>query len=191
MSRLSLFVPLAIFVLILGVGWIGFSLDDRQQMPSALIDKLFPDFAAPSLFDAERTVTRADILGRPTLVNVWATWCTTCKAEHAELMRIAERTDVQIIGVNYKDDAAKAQRWLADFGDPYDMVVVDPNGVLGIELGVTGAPETFLLDPEGRILYKRVADVNRRIWRDELAPRLAPFGIVERAGVESGLESGE
>ncbi len=186
MSRLSLFIPLGVFALILVVGWFGFSLDDRRQMPSALLDKPFPEFAAPSLYDEARIVTRADILGRPTLVNVWATWCTTCKAEHAELMRIAERTDVQLIGVNYKDDVAKAQRWLADFGDPYDMVVVDPDGVLGVELGVTGAPETFLLDGEGKILYKRVADVNRRIWRDELAPRLAQLGIVEKDLPERG-----
>jgi len=114
------------------------------------------------------------------LVNVWATWCPTCKAEHEELMRIERTTDLRLIGVNYKDDRAQARRWLQDFGDPYEFVLEDEDGTLGVELGVYGAPESFLLDAEGTIVYKRVGEINARIWRDELVPQL------ERLEVELG-----
>ena len=183
MSRASLYIPLGIFALIMFVGYVGFSLDDRNELPSALLGQPFPEFEAPTLYDAGRLVSRADLLGRPALVNVWATWCPTCKAEHAELMRIAQATQVRLVGVNYKDSVSKAKRWLADYGDPYDFVIVDEDGGLGVELGVYGAPETFLLDAQGNVVYKRVGDVNARIWRDELAPRLAQMGVY-KAGIE-------
>jgi len=176
-SRASLFIPLGVFCLIMLVGYIGFGLEDRHQLPSALLGKPFPQFQAPLLYDPEQQVSKDDLLGHPTLVNVWATWCPTCKAEHAELMAIAASTDVRLVGVNYKDNIPKAIRWLADYGDPYDFVLVDADGALGVELGVYGAPETFLLDADGNIVYKRVGDVNPRIWRDELAPRLAQMGV--------------
>jgi len=177
LSRLRLFIPLMLFCGIMLVGYIGFSLEDRHQLPSALLGKPFPEFQAPLLYDTQRTVSKDDLVGHPTLVNVWATWCPTCKAEHAELMAIAASTDVRLVGVNYKDNIPKALRWLADYGDPYDFVVVDADGSLGVELGVYGAPETFLLDAGGNIVYKRVGDINPRIWRNELAPRLAQMGI--------------
>ena len=87
-------------------------------------------------------------------------------------MRIHAQTDLRIVGVNYKDDPAKAIRWLTDFGDPYEFVLEDADGMLGVELGVYGAPESFLLDADGRIIYKRVGDINPRVWRDEIAPLL-------------------
>jgi cytochrome c biogenesis protein CcmG, thiol:disulfide interchange protein DsbE len=170
MSRVSLFVPLAVFVLIIGFGYAGFSLNDPKELPSALLGKPFPSFQATLLADSDRTVTRDDLLGQPVLVNVWATWCPTCAAEHDELLWIRETTGLRIVGVNYKDDAAKARLWLQRYGDPYDMVIEDPDGSLGVELGVYGAPESFLLDAEGTVIYKRVGDINPRIWRDELGP---------------------
>jgi len=182
-NRARLFIPLGVFALIMLVGYVGFSLEDRHQLPSALLGKPFPEFSAPLLYDRQTRVGRNDILGFPTLVNVWATWCPTCKAEHSELMRIAAASDVRLIGVNYKDSGVKARRWLADYGDPYDINIVDVDGALGVELGVYGAPETFLLDADGKIVYKRVGDVNPRIWRDELAPRLAQMGVY-RSGEE-------
>jgi cytochrome c biogenesis protein CcmG/thiol:disulfide interchange protein DsbE len=177
MNRAGLFIPLGVFCLIMLVGYVGFSLDDRHELPSALLGQPFPEFEAVTLYDQQRSIARADLLGQPVLVNVWATWCPTCKAEHAELMRIAATTNVRLVGVNYKDVSSKAIRWLADYGDPYDVVIVDQDGALGVELGVYGAPETFLLDAQGNVVYKRVGDVNERIWRDELAPRLAQMGL--------------
>ena len=96
----------------------------------------------------------------------------TCAAEHDELLRIRDETGLRIVGVNYKDDAAKARRWLEAYGNPYDLIIQDPDGSLGVELGVYGAPESFLLDRAGTIVYKRVGDINPRIWRDELRPAL-------------------
>lgn len=173
MSRASLFVPVGVFLVVIGVGYVGFSLNDPHELPSALLGKPFPEFQAPLLAEPDRTVAREDLLGQPVLVNVWATWCPTCKAEHDELLRIRRNTGLRIVGVNYKDDAAKARRWLQAYGNPYDMVIQDPDGSLGVELGVYGAPESFLLNADGVILYKRVGDINPRIWRDELGPLVA------------------
>lgn len=177
MSRASLFVPLGVFVLILTLGYVGFDLGARSELPSALVNKPFPQFKARLLGAQEQSITRDDLLGQPTLVNVWATWCPTCLSEHEQLMQIAATTDVQIVGVNYKDRPDKALQWLAQFGNPYHWVLDDRDGLLGIDLGVYGAPETFLLDAQGQVVYKRVGDINPRIWRSELAPRLRELGV--------------
>jgi cytochrome c biogenesis protein CcmG, thiol:disulfide interchange protein DsbE len=169
-TRAGLFVPLAVFLLIIGIGYAGFSLNDPHELPSALLGKPFPEFEAPTLDDPQRTFARRELLGAPVLVNVWATWCPTCMAEHEKLMRIREETGLRIVGVNYKDNSAAAVRWLERYGNPYDVVVQDPDGSLGVELGVYGAPESFLLDAAGTVIYKRVGDINPRVWRDELGP---------------------
>lgn len=183
-SRRRLFVPLAAFVAIVIVSFVGFQLGDRKQLPSALLDKPFPEFRARILDTRgtgapEQFATRENLLGRVVLVNVWATWCPTCLAEHDELARIAERYGLPIVGINYKDQPERAQAWLARYGDPYDFHLEDLDGQLGVELGVYGAPESFLLDPEGRIIYKRVGDINPRIWADELEPRLRTLEFFE------------
>ncbi len=173
MSRASLFVPLGVFLVIVGVGYAGFKLSDPHQLPSALLGKPFPAFSAPLLGDGGTSVGRAALLGEPVLVNVWATWCPTCKAEHEELLRIRRTTGLRMVGVNYKDDPSHAREWLRRLGDPYEFVIQDADGSLGVELGVYGAPESFLLDAQGTIVYKRVGDINPRIWQDELAPAIA------------------
>jgi cytochrome c biogenesis protein CcmG/thiol:disulfide interchange protein DsbE len=177
MRRARLFVPLGLFCVIVVLGYLGFRLNDPHLLPSALLDKPFPAFTAPVLGEPGRSVTRADLVGAPVLVNVWATWCPTCKAEHAELMRIDASTDLRIVGVSYKDSESKALRWLADFGNPYEFVLEDTDGRLGVELGVYGAPESFLLDATGTIVYKRVGDINPRVWREEIAPVLEHLGV--------------
>ncbi|MXX28895.1 MAG: DsbE family thiol:disulfide interchange protein [Gammaproteobacteria bacterium] len=183
MNRVGLFAPLAVFALILAIGYFGFQLEDPHRLPSALIGEPFPDFAAERL-DGEGggLVRRADLLGSPVLVNVWATWCPTCKAEHDELLRIRAETaaagaPVRIIGVNYKDDPAKARRWLAEYGDPYDFNLIDADGALGVELGVYGAPETFLLNAKGDVVFKQVGAIDGQLWQQEIAPRLSAMGV--------------
>ncbi|MBX3705239.1 MAG: DsbE family thiol:disulfide interchange protein [Pseudomonadales bacterium] len=173
MNRASLFVPLGVFLLIVGIGYAGFRLNDPHELPSALLGKPFPEFRASLLDDPGRMIDRGALVGEPVLVNVWATWCPTCKAEHDELLRIGAETGIRIVGVNYKDDRGKALDWLVRYGNPYDFVIEDRDGSLGVELGVYGAPETFLLDAAGTIVYKRVGDINPRIWRDELGPLVA------------------
>ena len=172
MSRAKLFLPVAVFGIVALVLFLGFTLRDPKLLPSALVDRPFPDFDLPLLAGGDRA-TRERLLGRVRLVNVWATWCPTCLAEHGELMRIRDETGISIVGINYKDDRTMAREWLARHGDPYDFNVVDATGDLGVDLGVYGAPETFLVDADGVIRYKRVGDVNVDIWRDELAPRIA------------------
>ena len=175
--RATLFVPLAIFLAILGFGYLGFSLNDPHKLPSALVGKPFPEFASITL--ADEPVARSDLVGELVLVNVWATWCPTCKAEHDELLRIQRETGLKIVGVNYKDDPAKARSWLVRYGDPYAYNIQDPDGRIGVDLGVYGAPESFLVDPDGVIVYKRVGDINRRIYDREIAPLLASRGVTE------------
>jgi len=172
MRRARLFVPLAVFVLLVGLLYAGFGLEDPHRLPSAMVGQPFPAFSLPSL-DGDARLSEAVLEGRVTLVNVWATWCPTCKAEHAELMRIRREAGVPIVGISYKDDPAAARAWLERYGDPYVANIVDRDGRLGIDLGVYGAPESFLVDAAGVIVYKRVGDVNRRVWVNEIAPRLA------------------
>ena len=171
MSRVRL---LAVFGVFLGV--VLFALmalfginNDPRELPSALIGKPFPEFSTGSVFDADTVITRADLLGRPALVNVWATWCPSCKDEHPVLNDLAKQ-GVLIHGVNYKDNIPDAQRWLNDFLNPYQLNISDPKGTLGFDLGVYGAPETFMIDKHGIIRHKFVGAVSKRIWREKLAP---------------------
>ncbi|MFK7913768.1 MAG: DsbE family thiol:disulfide interchange protein [Pseudomonadales bacterium] len=185
MSRVSLFVPLALFLLIIGFGYAGFKLNDPHELPSALLNKPFPDFSGARLLAPDQQASKHDLLGTPVLVNVWATWCPTCRAEHAALNRLSAEMGLRIVGVNYKDDPDKARRWLAELGNPYEFNVQDLDGSIGVELGVYGAPESFLLNAEGVIVYKRVGEVNERIWRDDIAPLLQQMRQAPAVGVKS------
>lgn len=162
MNRILLFVPLAIFALMGITFWVGLGIEDKTSLPSPLIDHPFPEFELGVVEDG-RTLTTADLQGKPALVNVWATWCPTCKAEHAFLNELAA-DGVRIVGINYKDDVEKARDWLAAFGNPYDYNLSDPKGKLGLELGVYGAPETFLVDADGIIRAKHIGDLNADVW---------------------------
>ena len=173
MNRASLFVPLVVFVLLCALLYFGFALEDPHRLPSALVGQPFPSFDLPVLDDEAVRADEAVFDGRVSLVNVWATWCPTCKAEHDELMRIHMETGLPIIGINYKDSPAAARRWLNQYGNPYELNIIDADGRLGIDLGVYGAPESFVVDTDGTIVYKRVGDVNRRIWEEDIAPLIA------------------
>jgi len=168
MKRLKLFVPLFIFAVLAGFFWRGLSLDP-QAMPSALIDKSFPEFSMPRLQDETKIATKADLLGEYTLVNVWATWCVSCRVEHPYLNKLKEE-GVRIVGLNYRDEAAAAREWLEDLGNPYEWNIFDPEGRLGIDLGVFGAPETYIVDKDGFIRYKHVGVVDQRVWDEKFLP---------------------
>lgn len=162
--RLLLFVPLAIFIAIGTLFWIGLGIEDKTSLPSPLINQPFPAFATLSLERGEDITAALLTDNQPTLVNVWATWCPTCKAEHEFLNGLAAQ-GVRIIGINYKDDDYKARQWLLAYGNPYVWNIPDPDGRLGLELGVYGAPETFLLDANGIIRAKHIGDLNDRVWQ--------------------------
>lgn len=179
MSRtLRFFVPLAVFLGIAVFLFRGLGIDPRK-VPSPLVGKPAPTFSLPELRDPNRTVSNQDLLGQVSLLNVWATWCVSCRAEHQELMRIAREDGLQILGLNYKDDRAEAQQWLKRLGDPYRMNAFDQDGRVGIDWGVYGTPETFLIDRKGIIRYKHIGPVDRGVWQETLRP------LVQQLKVES------
>ncbi|WP_372738529.1 DsbE family thiol:disulfide interchange protein [Neptunomonas sp.] len=163
MRRFILFIPLVIFVVMGALFWKGLGLNPTE-LPSALIDKPVPDFSLPSLIDDNRMLTQNDLKGKPALLNVWATWCPTCKQEHAQLNKIVREEGVTIYGINYKDERGAAKEWLRRYRDPYVANIFDEQGALGLDLGVYGAPETYVLDANGVIRYKHVGAVDEKVW---------------------------
>jgi len=174
MNSLTASLPFIAFGLLMVLLYQGFRMGDPQTLPSALSGQPWPQFSLPELLTGQ-TVTQDDFKGRAALVNVWATWCPTCLAEHHELKRIAENFRVPVLGINYKDDPVAARAWLARFGNPYLLTVIDRDGRLGIDLGVYGAPETFVIDAQGLIHHRRVGAVDMRVWEQELKPVLVNF----------------
>lgn len=172
-QRLFLFVPLAVFAILAILFWRGLSLDPND-MPSALLDKPFPAFELPVLPAPENpagmeTANAGLFKGKVSLVNVWATWCVTCRQEHEFLNKLRAQ-GVTIYGINYKDNNEDAQKWLAELHNPYVFSVVDSDGRLGLNLGVFGAPETYLVDKEGVIRFKHIGDVNEKNWNESIKP---------------------
>ena len=177
MSSKSLLIPLGVFLLLVGVLAVGFRLEDPHLLPSELIDRPFPEFELAELHDPELRLTRDDLVGEVSLVNVWATWCANCVIEHPELMRISKDEGIPVIGINYNDDVAKAQAWLRRYKDPYRFVMVDDEGKLGIDLGVYGAPETFVVDANGVIQYRHVGVVTRETFDTVLEPLIQQIKV--------------
>ncbi|MFC5696421.1 DsbE family thiol:disulfide interchange protein [Pseudomonas sp. GCM10022186] len=167
MKRLILVLPLLGFLAIAVFLYRGLFLDPAE-LPSALIGKPFPAFSLPDV-SGERSLTEADLKGKPALVNVWGTWCVSCRVEHPVLNKLAQM-GVTIHGVNYKDDNAAALKWLKEFHNPYQLDIRDEQGTLGVDLGVYGAPETFLIDKDGIIRHKFVGVIDETVWREQLAP---------------------
>jgi cytochrome c biogenesis protein CcmG/thiol:disulfide interchange protein DsbE len=142
-------------------------------VPSPLIGKAAPDFSLPRLGgEPGQVVGKSDLLGDVSLLNVWATWCVGCRQEHAYLVRLAQTGEVRIFGLNWKDDQQLAKQWLAQLGNPYVATAVDLDGRVAIDWGVYGAPETFLLDAEGIVLYKHIAPLTPEVWEGEFLPRI-------------------
>jgi cytochrome c biogenesis protein CcmG/thiol:disulfide interchange protein DsbE len=169
-------LPLAGFVLVLAL--LGFGIQwsrthDPREVPSPLIDKPAPQFALPLLKEPEKKIGSADLAGEPYLLNVFASWCFACRDEHPILMREGKRLGIKLVGFNYKDEPADAKRWLAQFGDPYDVIIADLPGDVAIDFGVTGAPETFLVDAGGVIRYKYISPITPEVIATELLPRIA------------------
>ncbi|MBB3101801.1 DsbE family thiol:disulfide interchange protein [Azomonas macrocytogenes] len=168
MKRILLLLPLAIFLAVAVFLYRGLFLNPAE-LPSALIGKPVPAFSLPAVDDPQRILSAADLQGRPALLNVWATWCVACKAEHPVLNKLAGQ-GILIHGINYKDDNAAARKWLEQFHNPYQLDIRDEQGSLGLDLGVYGAPETFFIDKQGIIRHKYVGAIDERVWREQLAP---------------------
>jgi cytochrome c biogenesis protein CcmG/thiol:disulfide interchange protein DsbE len=171
MKKLWFLVPLALFLTVAGFLAAGLRLDPRE-VPSPLIGKPAPAFALTRLDDAQRTIRRDDLLGQVWMLNVWASWCTACREEHATLVAFARTKRLPVYGLNYKDQRAPGMKWLASFGNPYDASLFDPDGRAGIDWGVYGVPETFIVDREGVVRFKHVGALTPEVIRDRIEPLL-------------------
>jgi cytochrome c biogenesis protein CcmG, thiol:disulfide interchange protein DsbE len=173
MRRLVYILPLLAFAAV--AAWFAVGLTrEPSKVPSALIDRPIPDFALPALAGAGvPELADETIKGKVALVNVFASWCIPCKVEHPILMRLASEKRVAIYGINWKDKGADAARWLKELGNPYTAIGHDEPGRVGIEWGVYGAPETFVVDREGRIRYKHVGAITPQVLNSEILPLIA------------------
>ena len=176
MKALNFFLPLLAFAalgLLLATGLRAGR--DPRLVPSPLIDKPAPAFSLPDLVEGRPRVTADALRGKPYLLNVWASWCVACRDDHPVLMRYSRKPGaLPIVGLNWKDDAGDAQRWLRQFGDPYAQIAYDFEGRTAIDFGVYGAPETFLVDAEGVIRFKHVGPLTDAIIAKEIEGRVAP-----------------
>jgi len=164
-SALKRFMPLIAFVVLVVLLGIGLTLNPRL-VPSPLIDKPSPEFELPLLLK-QGSFSKNDLIGHVTLVNVWASWCLACRQEH-ETVKSLSRKGVRVIGLNYKDEPADAKNWLARLGNPYQSIAVDYDGRVGIDWGVYGAPETFLIDKNGVIRHKVIGPLSDKEKYDTL-----------------------
>ncbi|WP_438764803.1 DsbE family thiol:disulfide interchange protein [Kushneria sp. TE3] len=169
-KRYWLFVPLLIFVVLAFLLWQGLGRDPSHR-DSALLEKPFPAFSLTTLENDERTVDASLLEGQVTLVNVWGEWCPTCKREMPQLLTLAER-GVHLVGVDYKDTRDKGQGFLEEFGNPFALNIFDPEGSLGFDLGVYGAPESFIVDARGNIRYHHTGYITPEDVDDVILPEI-------------------
>lgn len=162
-------IPLAVFAVMVIFLGIGLTLNPRE-VPSPFIGKPAPMFTLPQVNDAAKTLSRDDLKGQVSLVNVWASWCTSCREEHPVLVQLAKQNIVPIYGLNYKDERDNALAWLQRLGDPYTASAFDPEGKTGIDWGVYGVPETFVVDRDGIIRHKQTGPITPEILEKKLLP---------------------
>lgn len=164
-------VPLGIFILL--AVFLGYGLKiagTKEDVPSPLINKPAPAFTLPQLHNPGQTLSPADLRGQVWMLNVWASWCVSCRQEHPVLMQLARTGEVPIYGLDYKDQREDALRWLLDFGNPYTASIVDLDGKVGIDYGVYGVPETYVIDKEGIIRHKHIGPISDEVLQNEILP---------------------
>lgn len=162
-------VPLFVFLVL--VGFFVFGLNhDPHEIPSPLVNKPAPMFQLPQLAAPEKTLSPADLKGTVWLLNVWASWCVSCREEHPVLVELSKQNLVPIYGLNYKDQRADAMQWLAQFGNPYTTSISDVDGRVGIDYGVYGVPETYVIDKQGTIRMKHIGPVTPKVLNEKILP---------------------
>ena len=167
-------IPVAAFVALAVLFAFGLNPNrDIHALPSPLIGKEAPKFDLTDVLDPSRRVDTASLKGQVFVLNVWGTWCIACREEHEELLAIAQQHVVPLIGLDYMDQRDKAKQWLTQLGNPYQSVGFDTDGRTAIDWGVYGAPETFLVDGQGRVIYKFISPMTPEVWHDEFLPRIA------------------
>lgn len=165
-------LPLVVFLVLAAFLFKGLSLDPRE-VPSPLIDKPAPAFVLPQLHDPKKQFSPADMKGKVWMLNVWASWCVSCRDEHPLLVSLSEQKIVPIYGLDYKDKREDAEKWLQRGGDPYTLSVSDADGRIGIDYGVYGVPETYVIDKKGIIRYKQIGPVTMQSLSDTILPLVA------------------
>ncbi|HEY8010032.1 MAG TPA: DsbE family thiol:disulfide interchange protein [Rudaea sp.] len=178
MNRLLPLLGFLALVALLAFGIHWNTLHETNEVPSPLIGKPAPEFTLPLLYDSTKSLSRKDLLGQPYLLNVFGSWCVTCQEEHPILTRDIKPLGIKVIGLNWKDQPDDAKRWLGQFGNPYDAVMADQDGRTGIDFGVYMAPESFLVDAQGVIRYKRIGMFTPDLIDSELKPQLAKLGRI-------------
>ncbi len=166
---LKFLIPLFIFLGLAGFLAAGLTLNPRE-VPSPLINKPAPQFALTRLDNPGITIKRADMLGKVWMLNVWASWCVACREEHALLVEFSKNKLLPIYGLNYKDERMAGMTWLSRLGNPYDASLFDQDGRVGIDWGVYGVPETFIVDREGVVRYKQIGPLTPEVLRDQIEP---------------------
>ncbi|NBY64141.1 MAG: DsbE family thiol:disulfide interchange protein [Betaproteobacteria bacterium] len=165
-------IPLGIFGVLIVFLVIGLSLKPKE-IPSPLIGKVAPTFSLPVLNQENQIFTPSEMLGKVWLLNVWASWCVSCRAEHPLLNELAKMKLVPILGLNYKDQDSAALKWLTELGNPYDLSIVDAKGLVGIDYGVYGVPETFVIDQTGKVAFKHIGPITPDSMQKTLLPLIA------------------
>jgi cytochrome c biogenesis protein CcmG/thiol:disulfide interchange protein DsbE len=168
-------IPLALFLALAGFLAVGLNLNPRE-VPSPLIGKPVPAFSLPTLASPDKTLSPQDLRGQVWILNVWASWCVACQQEHPLFVDFAKTSAVPLYGLNYKDKRENALRWLQRYGDPYRQSLSDAEGLVGIDLGVYGVPETFVIDREGVIRYKHIGPVTPEALDQVIRPLLVKLG---------------
>ncbi len=171
MKSLRFIIPLGLFAVLIVFLMRGLALDPHE-VPSPLINKQAPGFTLTRLDDAAKTIRRDDMLGKVWMLNVWASWCVACRQEHATLVTFARSKPVPIIGLNYKDTRPEGIGWLGEFGNPYDSSAFDQDGRVGIDFGVYGVPETFVIDKRGVIRFKQIGPLTPELIESRIRPLL-------------------
>jgi len=170
-SKMIRFIPLILFVILAIVLYRGLFLNPRE-LPSVLVGKTVPEFSLPTLMDEHKMVTKADLKGDIVLLNVWATWCEYCKYEHPYLLDLSKSGRFVLYGLDYKDNRDTAKSWLEHSQSPYKFTIFDEQGKLGLDLGVYGAPESFLIDKKGIIRKRFAGPIDANVWKREFEPLL-------------------
>ena len=168
-------LPLLAFLVLVGFLAVGLRLNPRE-VPSPLVNRPTPEFRLPTLADPAQQLAPKDLLGKVWLLNVWASWCVACRLEHPVLVDFARAGLVPVYGLNYKDKRPDALAWLEKFGNPYQQSLQDSDGLAGIELGVYGVPETFVIDRAGVIRFKHIGPLTAEVLRDTILPLVGKLG---------------
>lgn len=175
----SRMVPLLAFIMLLALLLVGLKIADRKTfIPSPLLNKPAPAFNLPVLGSPEKHLSKESFIGRPYVVNFWGSWCITCRAEHPVITHLAKMNVVSVVGMNFRDEPEDAIAWLKQFGNPYEVTLTDYDARTSVDFGVYAAPETFLIDDKGTVVFKHLGQMTMDVIETEILPRIA--------GMESG-----